>query len=92
MSSLFAPIKLGNVEFSNRVVVSPMCQYSAVDGVPQEWHHTHLTQFASGGAGIVIAEATAVSPEGCRGRPPALRPRNLEPCIDGALAEAPLPA
>jgi 2,4-dienoyl-CoA reductase-like NADH-dependent reductase (Old Yellow Enzyme family) len=41
-----------------------MCQYSAVDGVPQEWHHTHLTQFASGGAGIVIAEATAVSPEG----------------------------
>ena len=41
-----------------------MCQYSAVDGVPQEWHHTHLAQFASGGAGIVIAEATAVSPEG----------------------------
>ena len=41
-----------------------MCQYSAVEGVPQEWHHTHLAQFAAGGAGIVIAEATAVLPEG----------------------------
>ncbi|GAB3631198.1 NADH:flavin oxidoreductase/NADH oxidase [Microbacterium shaanxiense] len=41
-----------------------MCMYSAVDGVVQEWHHTHLTQFASGGAGLVVAEATAVVPEG----------------------------
>ena len=41
-----------------------MCMYSAVDGVPQEWHHTHLAQFASGGAGLVVAEATAVVPEG----------------------------
>lgn len=41
-----------------------MCMYSAIDGVPQEWHHTHLAQFASGGAGLVVAEATAVVPEG----------------------------
>lgn len=41
-----------------------MCMYSAVDGVPQEWHHTHLAQFASGGAGLIIAEATSVVPEG----------------------------
>lgn len=41
-----------------------MCMYSAVDGMPQEWHHTHLAQFASGGAGLVVAEATAVAPEG----------------------------
>lgn len=50
--------------FANRLWVSPMCMYSAVDGVPQEWHHTHLAQFASGGAGLIIAEATAVLPEG----------------------------
>jgi 2,4-dienoyl-CoA reductase-like NADH-dependent reductase (Old Yellow Enzyme family) len=42
-----------------------MCMYSAVDGVVQEWHHTHLAQFASGGAGLIVAEATAVVPE-CR--------------------------
>jgi len=48
----------------NRLWVSPMCQYSAIDGMPQEWHHVHLAQFASGGAGLVVAEATAISPEG----------------------------
>lgn len=53
-----------SVTFRNRLWVSPMCMYSAVDGVPQEWHHTHLAQFASGGAGLVVAEATAVVPEG----------------------------
>ncbi|MCH6231282.1 NADH:flavin oxidoreductase/NADH oxidase [Microbacterium sp. CFH 31415] len=64
MSILFTPLSLRDVTLRNRLWVSPMCQYSAVDGVPQEWHHTHLAQFASGGAGLVIAEATAVSPEG----------------------------
>ncbi len=64
MSTLFTPLSLRDLTLRNRLWVSPMCQYSAVDGVPQEWHHTHLTQFASGGAGLVIAEATAVSPEG----------------------------
>ena len=64
MSALFTPLDLRGLTARNRLWVAPMCQYSAVDGVPQEWHHTHLAQFASGGAGLVIAEATAVSPEG----------------------------
>jgi 2,4-dienoyl-CoA reductase-like NADH-dependent reductase (Old Yellow Enzyme family) len=64
MSLLFTPLTVHGHTARNRLWVAPMCQYSAVDGMPQEWHHTHLTQFASGGAGIVIAEATAVSPEG----------------------------
>ncbi|GAA1985481.1 NADH:flavin oxidoreductase/NADH oxidase [Microbacterium pumilum] len=64
MSLLFTPLTINGITARNRLWVAPMCQYSAVDGLPQEWHHTHLTQFASGGAGIVIAEATAVSPEG----------------------------
>ncbi len=64
MSRLFTPLSLRDVRVRNRLWVAPMCQYSAVDGVPQEWHHTHLAQFASGGAGLVVAEATAVSPEG----------------------------
>ncbi|MFY9714480.1 MAG: NADH:flavin oxidoreductase/NADH oxidase [Microbacterium sp.] len=64
MSILFSPLRLRSIEFRNRLWVSPMCMYSAVDGVPQEWHHTHLAQFASGGAGLVVAEATGVVPEG----------------------------
>ncbi|MET0862612.1 MAG: NADH:flavin oxidoreductase/NADH oxidase [Microbacterium sp.] len=64
MSLLFSSLALGRLTARNRLWVAPMCQYSAVDGVPQEWHHTHLAQFASGGAGLVIAEATAVSSEG----------------------------
>ncbi|WP_243224909.1 NADH:flavin oxidoreductase/NADH oxidase [Microbacterium sp. CIAB417] len=64
MSLLFSPLRLRSVTFPNRLWVSPMCMYSAVDGVVQDWHRTHLTQFASGGAGLVVAEATAVLPEG----------------------------
>ncbi|MEV5072192.1 NADH:flavin oxidoreductase/NADH oxidase [Microbacterium sp. LMI12-1-1.1] len=64
MARLFTPLTLRDVTVRNRLWVSPMCQYSAIDGVPQEWHHTHLAQFASGGAGLIVAEATAVSPEG----------------------------
>jgi 2,4-dienoyl-CoA reductase-like NADH-dependent reductase (Old Yellow Enzyme family) len=64
MSILFTPLHLRDLTARNRLWVAPMCQYSAVDGVPQEWHLTHLAQFASGGAGVVIAEATAVSAEG----------------------------
>ena len=63
MSILLSPLNLRGLTARNRLWVAPMCQYSAVDGVAQEWHHTHLAQFASGGAGIVIAEATAVSPD-----------------------------
>src|SRR6478672_6139542 len=61
---LFDPITLRSVTARNRVWVSPMCQYSAIDGMPQTWHLVHLGTRAVGGAGVVIAEATAVSPEG----------------------------
>jgi 2,4-dienoyl-CoA reductase-like NADH-dependent reductase (Old Yellow Enzyme family) len=61
---LFQPLTLRDVTLRNRVVVSPMCQYSAVDGVPQDWHFAHLGRFAIGGAGAVFVEATGVLPEG----------------------------
>ncbi|MFT4214793.1 MAG: NADH:flavin oxidoreductase/NADH oxidase [Microbacterium sp.] len=64
MSLLFTPYDLAGHAVRNRLWVAPMCQYSATDGIPNEWHHVHLAQFASGGAGLVIAEATAVLPEG----------------------------
>lgn len=64
MTLLFTPLSLRDRTFRNRLWVSPMCMYSAVDGVPQGWHRTHLAQFASGGAGLIVAEATAVVPEG----------------------------
>jgi 2,4-dienoyl-CoA reductase-like NADH-dependent reductase (Old Yellow Enzyme family) len=64
MSRLFSPITLREVTCRNRIVVSPMCQYSCQDGVPTDWHLVHLGSRAVGGAGLVLAEATAVSPEG----------------------------
>ncbi|MDR6167090.1 oxidoreductase [Microbacterium arborescens] len=64
MSQLFSPLTIRTVEVRNRLWVAPMCQYSAEDGIPNDWHHVHLAQFASGGAGLVMAEATAVVPEG----------------------------
>jgi 2,4-dienoyl-CoA reductase-like NADH-dependent reductase (Old Yellow Enzyme family) len=63
-SHLFSPITIRGTHFSNRVVVSPLCMYSAVEGVAQAFHFSHLSTFARGGAGLVFAEATAVSPEG----------------------------
>ena len=64
MSSLFSPLALKDITLKNRIAVSPMCQYSATDGVINDWHYTHLATLARGGAGLVIVEATAVSPEG----------------------------
>lgn len=61
---LFESYTQRSVTFRNRIVVSPMCQYSATDGVPDQWHFVHLGSRAVGGAGAVITEATAVSPEG----------------------------
>ena len=61
---LFEPLALGSLVLRNRIAVSPMCQYSAVDGVPDDWHLVHLGSRAVGGAGLVFCEATAVSPEG----------------------------
>jgi len=64
MSQLFTPFRLREVAFRNRVFVSPMCQYSSEDGMPTDWHLVHLGSRAVGGAGLVMVEATAVSPEG----------------------------
>ncbi len=64
MSGLFDPLALGDVVLRNRIAVSPMCEYSAVDGLPDDWHLVHLGSRAVGGAGLVFTEATAVSPEG----------------------------
>ena len=64
MAVLFEPLQQRSLTLRNRIVVSPMCQYSAVDGVPNEWHLVHLGARAVGGTGTVIAEATAVAPEG----------------------------
>ncbi|MDT5295376.1 MAG: hypothetical protein QOJ76_2256 [Acidobacteriota bacterium] len=64
MSSLFSAFSLREVEFRNRVFVSPMCQYSSRDGMPNDWHMVHLGSRATGGAGLVVVEATGVSPEG----------------------------
>jgi 2,4-dienoyl-CoA reductase-like NADH-dependent reductase (Old Yellow Enzyme family) len=61
---LFTPITLRNVTAKNRIVISPMCQYSADDGVANDWHLVHLGKFAQGGAGIVMTEAVAVVAEG----------------------------
>ncbi len=63
-SRLFAPITLRDLTVPNRIVVAPMCQYMAQDGVPGDWHLVHLGQFAQSGPGLIIAEATGVEPEG----------------------------
>lgn len=63
-SLLFSPFKLRSVELANRIVVAPMCQYSASDGTVGDWHLMHLGQFAVSGAGAIFVEATGVEPEG----------------------------
>ncbi|MET0184088.1 MAG: NADH:flavin oxidoreductase/NADH oxidase, partial [Achromobacter sp.] len=64
MSALFSPFQLKDVTLRNRIAVPPMCQYSADEGMTNDWHLAHYTSLARGGAGLVIVEATAVSPEG----------------------------
>lgn len=64
MPHLFSPLNIKDIEFKNRIVVSPMCEYSSEDGFANDWHLVHLGSRAIGGAALVIAEATAVSPEG----------------------------
>ncbi len=63
-SKLFAPIKLRELELANRVVIAPMCQYSAEDGNMTDWHMLHLGSLSNSGAGLLIVEATGVEPEG----------------------------
>ncbi len=60
---LFDALTIGDITLRNRIVMSPMCEYSATDGVPADWHLVHLGSRAVGGAGLVFTEATAVSPE-----------------------------
>jgi 2,4-dienoyl-CoA reductase-like NADH-dependent reductase (Old Yellow Enzyme family) len=64
MSRLFEPMSIGNLALSNRIVIAPMCQYSAEGGSATDWHMIHLGHLALSGAGMLILEATAVSPEG----------------------------
>jgi len=64
MSALFTPFRVGNLELANRIVIAPMCQYSAVDGCMTDWHLIHLGHLALSGAALLTIEATAVLPEG----------------------------
>lgn len=64
MAKLFEPLQIKSIELKNRIVVSPMCEYSSTDGFSNDWHLVHLGSRAVGGAGLIITEATAVSPEG----------------------------
>jgi len=64
MSRLFEPWSLGGLPLANRIVIAPMCQYSAADGTPGDWHRVHLGHLALSGAGLLILEATAISAEG----------------------------
>src|SRR3546814_12086779 len=72
MAALFEPLQLRSVTLPNRIVLSPMCQYSATDGVPNNWHRIHLGRYATAGLGLIITEATHVSAQaritpGCLG-------------------------
>ena len=62
--NLFLPFVMRGVDLSNRVIVSPMCQYSAVGGVPSDWHIMHLGSYSASGAGLVFIEATGVEAMG----------------------------
>lgn len=64
MAKLFTPFQLKDAKLRNRIAIPPMCQYSAVEGVPNDWHLAHYTSLAKGGAGLLIVEASGVAPEG----------------------------
>lgn len=64
MSQLFSPLTIKDVTFKNRIGVAAMCQYSAIDGLANDWHRVHIGSLAVGGAGLIIAEASAITPEG----------------------------
>src|SRR5579864_5478210 len=64
MANLFEPLQIRGETLPNRIVVSPMCQYSSVDGFANDWHFVHLASRAVGGAGVVFTEAAAVVPGG----------------------------
>ena len=64
MTNLFTVLKIKDISLKNRIAISPMCQYSSVDGFANDWHLVHYSSRAVGGAGLIIQEASAVSPEG----------------------------
>ena len=64
MSKLFSKLKIRGIEFPNRLVLSPLCMYSAKDGIANDWHFSHLSTFARARVGCIFAEATAVREEG----------------------------
>ena len=64
MSALFTPLDVGGLQLANRIVIAPMCQYSAEDGCMTDWHTIHLGHLALSGAALLTIEATAVTPEG----------------------------
>lgn len=87
MSELFAPLKINDIAFKNRIGMSPMCQYSSVDGVATDWHLVHLGSRAVGGVGFIMAECTAVSREGrisqgCAGLWDQKHAAGLKPIVD----------
>ena len=63
-SQLFTPFQLGKLTLPNRIIIAPMCQYSAQDGFPSDWHLMHLGAMSHSGAGLLILEATAVEARG----------------------------
>jgi 2,4-dienoyl-CoA reductase-like NADH-dependent reductase (Old Yellow Enzyme family) len=79
MSVLFSPLNIKDITFRNRIVISPMCQYSSADGFANDWHLVHLGSRAVGGASLIMQEATAVSPEG------RISPGDLGIYLDGHI-------
>lgn len=61
---LFTPYTVAGLTLRNRIVIAPMCQFQAIEGVPNDWHLVHLGRFAIGGAGLVMTEMTAIEPRG----------------------------
>ena len=95
-SQLFTPIQLGALTLPNRIMVSPMCQYCAVDGNPVDWHFGHLGSLAMSGAGLLCVEATAVSPEaritpGCLGLYSDDNQTQLQRLVDSVRAISRIP-
>ncbi|QJE97294.1 NADH:flavin oxidoreductase/NADH oxidase [Luteolibacter luteus] len=93
---LFTPLSFGRLTLRNRIAVSPMCQYQAIDGLPTDWHPAHYLSLARGGAGLVVVEATAVSPEGritpaCLGLWSDAHAAALKPIVDGIKAGGAVP-
>lgn len=93
---LFTPLTLKGITLRNRIAVSPMCQYQGVDGLPTDWHPAHYQSRARGGAGLVVVEATAVSPEGritpaCLGLWSESHAAALAPIVNGIKAAGAVP-